>query len=70
MSFHHPSLKFVVWSEENTVNSNKLDDVYGGSYDDRKPVRLTGTMTAERPGGLRMMEDPRSWVQRLSSLPM
>jgi hypothetical protein len=52
------------------VNDNKLDDVYDGSYDDRKPVRLTVTMTVERAEGLRMMEDPKHIEARNAQLPV
>jgi hypothetical protein len=66
----HSSLKYAVWSEENTVNNNVLDDHYplDGGWDDRKDVRLTVTFSEDRPVGLKIMEHPAEIQERNAQL--
>ena len=62
------SLRYALWSEENTVNNNVLDDHLDEGWDDREDVRLTVTLSTDRPVGLRIMERPAEIQERNAQL--
>ena len=56
---YHPRLKFAVWDEEKTVVDGELqDEIIVNDFDNRPTVRLTVTMSASKPSGLKLMATP------------
>ena len=66
----HPSLKYAVWDEKNTVHDNKLDDERAAYFDERPLVELAVTICSGKPEDVQNMENPKHVGARNANVPL